>query len=83
MPEGKLFLTFIPALVTVLLNRETAKGSPLTEQEVIEIRDKAAVVALPEEAAAAVAEQRGYQDIDPERCWEQWQEVRIDLKGKD
>ena len=28
------------------------------------------------EHAIALDEQRGYYDIDPERAWEQWQEVR-------
>lgn len=79
MAENKLVLTFIPALVSVLLHRENEKGSPLTEQEVFEIRDKAVVIALPEEEAAAVARERGYQDIDPNRCFEQWQEVRTEL----
>ncbi len=79
MSEDKLVLTFIPALVSVMLNQENAKGSPLTENEVLKIRDKAIVIALPEKEALAVAEQRGYQDIDPDHCWEQWQEARVDL----
>jgi hypothetical protein len=64
MPEDKRILTFVPSLVSLLLGREESKGSPLTEQEVLEIRDKATVVALPADAAAAVASERGYRDID-------------------
>lgn len=82
MSEGKLVLMFIPSLVSVLLNRENAKGTTLTENEVLEIRDKAIVVALPENQALAVVEQRGYQDIDPDHCWEQWQKARVDLTDK-
>jgi hypothetical protein len=81
MSERKLVLTFIPALITVLLNQEERNGSPLTEQEVLEIRDKAIAVALPTEVALQIAESRGYQDIDPDHCWEQWQRARIDLIG--
>jgi len=83
MTEDKLFLTFMPSLVSVLLRLEKAKGSPLTENEVLEIRNNAMVVALPEKGALAVAEQRGYQDIDPVHCWEQWQKARVDLIDTD
>jgi DUF917 family protein len=81
MSEQKLVLTFIPALIVVLVNQEKRKGSPLTEQEVLEIRDKAIVIALPVEDALRFNESRGYQDIDPDHCWEQWQRARIDLIG--
>jgi hypothetical protein len=27
----------------------------------------------------ALAEKRGYNDIDPEQAWEQWQQVRQEL----
>lgn len=79
MSQHGLVLTYVPALITVLLFREKSKGSPLTEQEVLEIRDKAIVIALPKEEALQIAESRGYQDIDPDHCWEQWQRARIDL----
>ena len=79
MPEEKLVLTFIPSLVSVLLGCEERKGEPLTEREVLEIRDKAMVVALPPDVAIAVATERGYSDIDADRCWEEWQKARIDL----
>ena len=31
------------------------------------------------ERARALAENRGYDDIDPENCWEEWQRLRIEL----
>ena len=83
MSEDKLILTFIPSLVSLLLAREESKGAPLTEQEVLESRDKAAVVALPEDVAAKVAAERGYCDIDADHCWEEWQRARIDLIGSE
>lgn len=83
MPERKLFLTFVPSLVSLLLAREKRKGAPLTKQEVLEIRDKAAVVALTEDVAAKVAAERGYRDIDADHCWEEWQRARIDLIESD
>ena len=48
MPEDKLILTFVPSLVSLLLASEERKGAPLAQQEVLEIRDKATVEALPE-----------------------------------
>jgi len=81
MPEGKLILTFVPSLVSLLLAREKSKGAPLTQQEVLEIREKATVVALPEDVGVEVATGRGYRDIDADHCWEEWQRARLDLLG--
>ena len=67
---------FMPSLVSILLAKEEAKGTPLTEEEVTAIRDSAHCVALTHEQALKVEEERGYYDIDPERCWEEWQEFR-------
>lgn len=75
----KLFITFIPSLVSVLWAHEKEKGSPLTEQEVLDIRNKATAVALPPESAVAVEESRGYHDIDADNCWEEWQRARVEL----
>jgi hypothetical protein len=79
MPEDQLILTFIPSLVSLLLGREEGKGAPLTEEEVLEIRDKATVVALPPDVAAEVTRTRGYPDIDAGHCWKEWQQARLDL----
>ena len=69
----------MPSLVSTLLNRERAKGSPLTEAEVIQIRDQCPSVAVPIEVAQKIDAERGYKDIDPDRAWEQWQEARKHL----
>ncbi len=79
MPEGKLILTFIPPLIALLQMREKSKGLPLTEQEVLEIRDKAVVIALPVAEAAKMDAARGYKDLDAENCWEEWQRARVSL----
>jgi len=75
----QLVICPMPSLVATLLNREKAKGSPLTEAEVIEIRDGCPSVAVPIDVLAKMDAERGYKDIDPERCWEQWQEARKSL----
>jgi hypothetical protein len=77
--DEKLIITCIPSLVSQLLAREREKGAPLTEDEVLAIRNNSKAVALPVEAAAAVERGRGYQDINPERCWQEWQQARVDL----
>ncbi|CDX13561.1 conserved hypothetical protein [Mesorhizobium sp. SOD10] len=77
--DGKLIIYITPSLVATLLNRERAKGSPLTEEEVIQIRDSCPAIALTREDARRVDESRGYLDIDPENCWEEWQRVRLEL----
>jgi hypothetical protein len=66
----------MPSLVSTLLNREQAKGRALTEAEVIQIRDSCPSVAVPIDAVPKIEEARGYKDIDPEKCWEEWQEAR-------
>jgi hypothetical protein len=74
-PE-QLVIYPMPSLVATLINREKAKGSPLTEAEVIQIRDGCPSVATPVDVARAIDEERGYKDINPEICWEEWQETR-------
>jgi hypothetical protein len=74
--EDDLVIDFSPPLVAVLLAAERSKGGPLTEEEVLDLRDGATCIRVPRRLAEAVAEQRGYPDLDPERCWEQWRAVR-------
>lgn len=76
-PDGDpLVITHVPALVALLHRAEEAKGAPLTEQEVLTIRDRGACIAMPRSVVAAVAEKRSYEDLDPERVWEHWQVAR-------
>jgi len=77
--SDQLVIYPMPSLVATLLNRERAKGSPLTEAEANEIRDSCPSVAVPIDVAEKIDAKRGYKDIDPERCWEQWQEARKSL----
>jgi hypothetical protein len=72
----KLIPVFMPSLVSVLLRHEQEKGAPLTEEEVFSIRDNATAVLIPESAVIPIVDARGYDDIDPEHCWEQWVQVQ-------
>jgi len=70
--EETLILTPVPALLAVLLKLEQDKGAALTLEEVEQARDRAECIAMPRHAHDAVVKARGYDDIDPERAWEQW-----------
>jgi hypothetical protein len=76
-PSDKpLRIVIMSPLVTLLPIREREKGAPLTESEVLGIRDRAGSIALPTSVALALQEKRGYPDILPENCWNQWQQAR-------
>jgi hypothetical protein len=74
-----LCLVFIPALVAILLNAERKKGAPLTEAEVLALRDAAACMAIPASQAAMLAAKRGYSDIVAEDAWNEWRRARVGL----
>jgi hypothetical protein len=73
-PEEELFLVPIPSLISLLVRHHSDKGAPLTEEEVLAIRDKCTCVAMPAHARDAMNESRGYEDVDPEYVWEDWQD---------
>ena len=79
MTDEDLVIEFTPPLVALLLAAERAKGSPLTEEEAFDVRDNATCIRLRRSAAEALAAERGYADLDPERCFEEWQVVRAQL----
>jgi hypothetical protein len=66
----------IPALVAVLKNLENEKGSALTHQEVLDIRDNCECVMSPISIIPTMVKSRGYKDIDPENVWEEWLEIK-------
>jgi hypothetical protein len=66
----------IPPLVTILQHKEAAKGFPLTESEVLDIRDQAVCMTMRRSHANQLAEKRGFADIDPSHAWEEWLQSR-------
>ena len=76
-----LVAIFMPPLLKMLFHLEKKKGAPLTEDEVLAIRDQALCMKVRASAAAAMAEKRGYLDISPEDCWKEWQTRRAALYG--
>ena len=79
--ENDLIPVFTPALVALLIRAEELNSAPLTRNQVIAIRDNADCVMLPRSAKAEMEDERGYADIDPERCWEDWLIVRAQLSA--
>ncbi len=61
----------IPPLVLILEDLERKKGSPLTEAEVLEMRDKAPAIQMEEAHFLEFSKGRG-PDLDPDHVWEQW-----------
>lgn len=77
MSSDQLCLVFVPALVVVLRAMEEKNGTPLTEAQVCDIRDRAVCITVPFSTALAMEDARGYPDIVAEDCWKEWQRVRL------
>jgi hypothetical protein len=73
--EG-LAILFVPALSALLTRAEQLKGSPLTEDQVLRVRDVAVAVVTRADSAAAVVGERGYPEVDPAAAWSSWQAIR-------
>jgi hypothetical protein len=58
LPDGLAF-SFMPSLAALLTRAEELRGAPLTEEQVILIRDASQAVVTRADAADATAEQRG------------------------
>jgi hypothetical protein len=69
-------IVFNPPLLALLYKAEQTMGVPLTEAQVLAVRDHATYVVLPYSVAAAGEKARGYPDIVAENCWAEWQAVR-------
>jgi hypothetical protein len=77
-----LIPVFIPPLARLLVDGEAAKGSPLTELEVVNIRDAAYCVMMPASEADEMTKNRGFHDVEPENCWADWHRLRVSMTGK-
>ena len=68
----------IPSLVSTLLKMEmeNQKGEPLSKVEVLEIRDNCTCINMTEKQYQELCHERGYSDICPESCWDDWQIIK-------
>jgi len=73
-------IVFLNPLVMILAAPERKKGSPLTAEEVLAIRDKAPCALMPRSQAeafyASLDAQIPVYRINPERVVEEWQAIR-------
>lgn len=76
-----LVFVFIPSLAALLTHCERTAGAPLGEAEVCSIRDNAVGMLMQRAEAEAMAQSRGYADLDPHNCWAEWQELRNSSMG--
>ena len=74
--DEPLLIVPIPPLVTLLSFKEAEKGAPLSELEVLALRDGAICMTLPLSQARAMAAARGYDDLNSQNIWEEWQAYR-------
>jgi hypothetical protein len=75
-----MVIVFLNPLALLLASRERQKGAPLTEAEVLAVRDHAACTQMTRSQAvkfyAALDAQTPIPRLDPDRIWEEWQEIR-------
>ena len=85
MMQEKMAGFYIPALVALLTRAEELAKRPLSESEVLRIRDNAEKVSQPLSAMPALLQQRGYHDLYAPDAWKEWQlyrEGKLDLSIK-
>ena len=76
-PENKLFFVFMPSLLARFRDAERASGVPLTLDGAREIRQNAVGVIVSEEIANKLVQRRGFQDLDSQTFWTDWQQIRV------
>ena len=69
-------IIFIPALIKLLDHAQKNQSTPLSRDEGEQIRDNATAVNVPDAIALEMAKNGSWVDINPERCWEEWQDYR-------
>ncbi len=79
--DDPMVLIAIPSLASILVAGETKKGSPLSQAEVLQIRDRATCKFVSLSARRKLDEDRGYIDINYENVWDEWRKIREWLKG--
>jgi hypothetical protein len=82
MIEQQSIPVFVPPLITMLFKHEKQKGTPLTEQEVLDITDNSICIMMQIDRARQMAKSRGYDDIDPSNVWQEWQIIRLQSHEK-
>lgn len=77
--ERGLIPVFVPSLAATLLNADKTGTNPLTERDAIAIRDRCPCIMLAPATAAAMEERRGYADMNPDNCWQEFLQLKDQL----
>jgi hypothetical protein len=79
-PNEPMVTVFLNPLMMLLAGAERHKGSPLTEAEVLYVRDTAVCVQMTQSQAnkfyQSLDSQMPIPRLNPESIWDEWQAVR-------
>ena len=76
--SGDNIVMFLIPLAKTLALAESKEGRPLTEDEVLKIRDNAPCISLSREKAAKFEQDRNYKDLDANNVWMEWHRVKVE-----
>ncbi len=76
--DDALVLVPIPPLIAMLMNISEREGRDLTEAEVLGYRDNAVCMVMSRERAEKMAASRGYDDLNLDNVWPDWQALRAE-----
>lgn len=77
-PENPLVIEFMPSLLFLLIQAEQHKGSPLTDEEVLAIRDRGIAMTMARERRDAKWLAQGHRDIIAEDACNDWHRYKAD-----
>jgi len=70
--SDKLVPLFMPSLAALIVRVHKEVGRPLSRGEVYRILDKAAAMMAPWSTVDSVVKRRGYEDFNPDTCYEDY-----------
>jgi hypothetical protein len=82
MADRELVPVFIPPLAFTLREVERQNGRALTAEDVEQVREQATCMMMPLAEAKALAESRGFRDVDPEDVWADWHRLKVQVTGR-
>ncbi len=82
MAEEELVPVFLPPLANLLAAATDQANRPLTESEVLEVRDAGVCMMMATSQALALEQARGFRDVQPEDAWADWHRLQVELTGR-
>lgn len=70
---------FIPSLLSVLIAAKEKKKAPLTDNEILSLRDKLPSIILPDPLIEELNKGRTYRDIDAIDCIAEWRNYEAEV----